>query len=346
MKVSLENTITLGKYAIKLGLAATLAFVIAQWLHLEYPIYALIAPIIIMATTRGSTLDAGINRLKGTAIGTVAGAIFASILGSNFFSLLAVSTLVIFLCRYWELGEAYRLAGYVSAIVVSAHSQQPWLYAWGRFLETTLGIGIALLVNTFLWPSPATENLRQIMVQILTNLEKLYQIVFDSYITGDYQEKTINELKGKIIQSLRKSEQLWQEAKKEQSGEYWVDETWEFLVRRIWEHIATMNHAALDRREDTFWQGLAPQLTELARVTSIGFCNLAEVVAAKHSSPALPDLKQALQVAIAQLEKCRKLGINTYSVGEILRFASLFYSMEEIARKLQKMSSLFLKNRL
>lgn len=343
MKFSLESPITLGKYAIKMGLAATLAAVIAERLHLQYPIYALIAPIIIMGTTRGSTWTAGINRMKGTVIGTVAGATFNSVLGSNPLSLLTGSTLVIFLCRYLELGEAYRLAGYVTTIVILEHSDQPWLYAWGRFLETTIGIFMALLVNTYLWPSPATENLRKTLTQMLTDLDNLYQIIFKCYITGEYQEETINSLKVKIIKSIRESEPLWQEAKKEQSGEPWVDETWEFLVRRLWEHVSTMNHAALDRQEDTFWQGVGSHLTELAQMTSMSFAKLNEAVAAKHRYLVLPDLDRTLYEANERLEHLQKVASrsHSYPVAELLRFASFFYSMEEIARKLKKMGERF-----
>ena len=341
MKVSGENLITLGKYALKMGLAATFSSVIAEKLHLKYPIYALIAPIIVMGTTRGSTWTAGINRIKGTIIGTIAGAIFESIFGSNPLSLLAATTLVIFLCRYWGLGEAYRLAGYVTAIVLLEHSDQPWLYAWGRFLETILGIVMALLVNTYLWPSPATENLRQSLTEILTDMSKLYQIVFNCYITGEYQEETINGLRLKIVSSLRKMETLWPESRQEQSGVRWVDESWEFLVRRLWTHISTMNYTAFDRQEDTFWQGLAPQLTELAQVTSISFDKLIKAVTLKQCSLILPDLEQACYAADKQIELLQKVESNHYPVGEMLRFASFFYNMEAVARDLIKMSDRF-----
>ncbi|MBO3457855.1 FUSC family protein [Aetokthonos hydrillicola Thurmond2011] len=338
MKVSRENLLTLSKYAIKMGMAATLAAVIAQKLHLRYPIYAMIAPIIIMGTTRGSTWSAGISRIKGTIIGIITGAIFETIFGSNPLSILAASTLVIFLCRYWELGEAYRLAGYVTAIVVLEHSDQPWLYAWGRFLETALGIGVALLINTYLWPSPATENLAKSLTQILIDMEKLYQIVFNCYITGEYHEKEINDLRNSIISSLREEEKLWPEAKREQSGLFWVDESWEFLIRRLWAHISTMNNIALDSQENSLLLGLAPQLTQLAHVTSMSFRQLVEAVSNKQSFIKLPELEQACYVADKQIESLQQVENNHYPLGEMLRFASFFYNMEAIARDLLKMS--------
>lgn len=126
----------LGKMALKMALASAISLVIAQWLQWEYPFYAVIAAIIVMSSTHGSTLTLGIQRLIGTVIGAIGGAIFSVTLGNNPWSLGISVFLTIFLASYWKFNEAAKLAGYVSAIVILTHNQSPWLYAWGRFLES------------------------------------------------------------------------------------------------------------------------------------------------------------------------------------------------------------------
>ncbi|MEC4818609.1 MAG: aromatic acid exporter family protein, partial [Scytonema sp. PMC 1069.18] len=63
------------------AIASALSLVTAEWLQWEYPFYAIIAAIIVMSSTHGSTIELGIQRMIGTTIGAIGGAIFASTLG-------------------------------------------------------------------------------------------------------------------------------------------------------------------------------------------------------------------------------------------------------------------------
>lgn len=339
MPITRDQLWTWGKVSSKLAIATTLAAVVAQLLNLEYPFYAAIAPAIVMGATRSSTLEAGVNRVKGTIVGTLVGAAFASTLGSNSWSLLFAVMASIFICHLLQLADVYRLAGYVPAIVILSHSSQPWLYAGERFVETCLGITAAIVVDDFLLPAKAAENLRKNIHQMLLQLCKFYQLVFECYITGEYRRKAVMDAKTPIIQSLRTAEKLWQEAKREQPGKLWVDETWEFLLRRTWEHVLTMDYAADSNQRDTFWQGIEPELNDLSEAIVQSFQQLAEAVATQNSRPQLPDLDAALSNAIQRLDQLQGQGDACYHPAELRRFFSFFYSMEEIVKKLKRMSN-------
>ncbi len=60
---AIASTLPIGKMALKIAVAATISFIIAQALRGEYPFYAVIAAIIVMGSTAGSTLNLGIQRL-------------------------------------------------------------------------------------------------------------------------------------------------------------------------------------------------------------------------------------------------------------------------------------------
>lgn len=331
----------LAKMALKMALASAMSLVIAQWLQWEYPYYSVIAAIIVMSSTHGSTLTLGIQRLIGTAIGALGGAIFTMMLGSNVWSLGISVFLTIFLASYWKFNEAAKLAGYVSAIVILTHNHSPWLYAWGRFLETLLGIGVALLINNFVFPASVGSELRSSLWQTLVSLEQFYGLVVDGGLTGNYERPKADAIKATIINSLQKGRGLWKEVRQGQTREApekQVNEAWEFLVRRIWEHILTMEHTVIVRQQDTFWQMLSPQLTQLAQETRSTMLILAHTVKSQKSHLSLPGIEVALTNATEQFNHLQAMQMQDYPIDELLRFFTFFYTMEEVGRKLQRMA--------
>jgi uncharacterized membrane protein YccC len=341
------STTLLAKMAFKMAIASAISQEIARALCWEYPFYAAIAAIIIMSSTHGSTLKLGIQRIIGTVIGAIGGAIFAVALGSNFWSLGLSVFLTIFLTSYCKFNEAAKLAGYVSVIVISSHSLSPWLYAWGRFLETLLGISVALLVNNFIFPASAGVELRRNLSQTLTDLEQFYELVVDCAFTGNYDRPRVDELKTSIINSLTKGRSLWQEVKQGKTSEppeKRVNEAWEFLIHRIWEHILTMEHTVLARKQDTFWQILAPQITQMAEETESAMLTLAKAVKSHQPSLFLSRMEVALTNATEQLNRLEEIKQQHYPMDEILRFFTFFYTMEEVGRKLQKMAGTLINN--
>ncbi|MBH8573926.1 FUSC family protein [Nostocaceae cyanobacterium CENA369] len=337
------STILLGKMAFKIAIASAISLVIAQGLQWEYPFYAVIAAIIVMSSTHGSTLKLGIQRLIGTAIGAVTGAIFAIALGSNFLSLGVSVFLTIFIASSGKFNEAAKLAGYISAIVILSHSQSPWLYAWQRFLETLLGIVVALLANNLIFPARAGTELRRYLSQILVNLEQFYGLVVYCAFTGNYDRPRVDALKLSIIASLRTERELWQEVKKGQTNEpieTRVNEAWEFLIRRIWEHILTMEHTVLTKQQDTFWQILSVQIIQLAQETQNAMLTLATAVKSRQSCLSLTEMEVAIANATQELTRLPQIQQAEYSMDELLRFFTFFYTMQEVGRKLQRMAEM------
>jgi uncharacterized membrane protein YccC len=338
----IASTLPIGKMALKIAVAATISFVIAQALRAEYSFYAVIAAIIVMGSTAGSTLNLGLQRIIGTIIGAITGAIFSVVLGNTFWSLGINVFLAIFLSSVWKLNEAAKLAGYVSAIVILNQSQHPWLYAWNRLLETILGIAVALVVSHTLFPAYAGTELRRCLSQILLELEQLYQLVIKGAFTETYDRATANELKIRIIALFQKNRGLWKEVKQGQAGESperVVSETWDFLIHRIWEHVLTMEHTLLVRQQDHLWQALASELTKLAEETSSVMIALAMAVKDCSSQKSLLTLETALTDATAQFNQLHAHSLKEASMDELLRFSTFFYTMEEVSRKLIRMAN-------
>jgi len=133
--------------SVRAGVAATLALVLAQLLHLQHPLYAMISAVIVTDLDASQTPRLALPRFTGTLIGSGLGATVNTFLppylwtvGPGIMMAMLVSYLV-------SVPAAARIAGYVCGIVLLDHGDSPWTYGFFRMIETALGIGAAMLVS-------------------------------------------------------------------------------------------------------------------------------------------------------------------------------------------------------
>lgn len=137
--------------SLRTTLAAVIALLLARMLKLPEFYWAPISAIVVVQSTiPPRTL--GWQRFVGTALGAVLGAAIAT-----YFSPSALVYAVgIFLCGtlawFLRVGGAYRFAAItLSIILLINRGRPPWMVAWHRFLEVSLGIAVALVITT-VWP--------------------------------------------------------------------------------------------------------------------------------------------------------------------------------------------------
>jgi uncharacterized membrane protein YccC len=123
------------------------SYAVAQALELEFPLYAMIAAVIVTDLQPTETRKLGLRRLGGTLIGSVLGAVLSVLLPGGTLTIALGIFLSMFLTHLLRAPQAARVAGYLCAIVLLEHAADPWIYSFWRFLETVLGIVIAILVS-------------------------------------------------------------------------------------------------------------------------------------------------------------------------------------------------------
>jgi uncharacterized membrane protein YgaE (UPF0421/DUF939 family) len=123
------------------------SYAVAQALELEFPLYAMIAAVIVTDLQPTETQKLGLRRLGGTLIGSVLGAVLSVLLPGGTLTIALGIFLSMFLTHLLRAPQAARVAGYLCAIVLLEHAADPWIYSFWRFLETVLGIVIAILVS-------------------------------------------------------------------------------------------------------------------------------------------------------------------------------------------------------
>ena len=147
MKRRPSSRTTALQLSLRAAVSAGLAVAMAQFLELPYPIYALIAAVIVLDLSPSTTQQLALQRLAGTLLGATVGAVLSYALPPGPVAI-GVCILVAMLLSYMvHLSAAAKLAGYVCGIVVLSHGAHAWSYAVYRVIETFVGIAMAVLVS-------------------------------------------------------------------------------------------------------------------------------------------------------------------------------------------------------
>ena len=117
-----------------------------------------ISAIIVLQSNFGSTITASRDRLLGTIIGSAFGFSF-SLFGAPPWNYLFAVFCTIAVCGILGLPTSSRLAGVTVTIIMLVHTGSHWTLALDRVLQVVLGIVVALLVATFIFPDRARLRL-------------------------------------------------------------------------------------------------------------------------------------------------------------------------------------------
>jgi uncharacterized membrane protein YgaE (UPF0421/DUF939 family) len=129
--------------AVRASIAAALSLLLADFLDLQFPIYAFIAAVIVTDLEPGQTRELGARRIASTVIGAATGAALSMLLPPGPLTIGASIFIAMMLANLMPVRGGAKVAGYICGIVLLDHSSQPWLYAAHRLAETLIGVAVA-----------------------------------------------------------------------------------------------------------------------------------------------------------------------------------------------------------
>jgi uncharacterized membrane protein YgaE (UPF0421/DUF939 family) len=140
-------------HSARTAVAAVASVLVARLFRLPEAYWAPITTLVITQSSLGAALTVSWQRLVGTALGAVVGAIAASLFGPSLLVFGAGAFFLGPLCAITRSDRsAYRFAGVTLAVVLLIPRADPaWQIAFHRFAEVSIGIAVALILAVA-WP--------------------------------------------------------------------------------------------------------------------------------------------------------------------------------------------------
>jgi uncharacterized membrane protein YgaE (UPF0421/DUF939 family) len=136
---------------IQLGLRAaiggSLSLALAQFLRLDFPVFAFIAAIITTDLDPAQSRTLGVRRLAATLVGGLCGATISSALPPSPLTLGLSILVAMLICQLLPIRDGARIAAYISGLIVFDQRVEPWHYATLRMVETAIGVAVAWLIS-------------------------------------------------------------------------------------------------------------------------------------------------------------------------------------------------------
>jgi uncharacterized membrane protein YgaE (UPF0421/DUF939 family) len=140
-------------HSVRTAVVAVASLLVARMFRLPESYWAPVTTLVITQSSLGAALKVSWQRFYGTALGAAVGGVAASTPGPHVL-VFGVGVFVLGLvCAVVHADwSAYRFGGVTGAIVVLIpRAVPPWLAAFHRFAEVSIGIGVALLF-ALVWP--------------------------------------------------------------------------------------------------------------------------------------------------------------------------------------------------
>lgn len=174
------------RIAVKAAVAATLSLVLGVLFgHLfDRPdtlvsgLWTVLSSIVVVNAYLGGTYIAAVIRFLGTLVGAVVAGLCITTMGSSAPVVGLGVFLTVVICSLLRLKESVRIASITTALIMILSASQPtlspWLFGFFRFVDSTMGIIIAVIVAHTLWPTQATRKVRVNMVNIMQKMRSCY----------------------------------------------------------------------------------------------------------------------------------------------------------------------------
>jgi uncharacterized membrane protein YgaE (UPF0421/DUF939 family) len=348
------------KNAIKSGIAASISLFVGAWFStlLNRPdtlisgLWCVVSAIVVLQAHIGGTYRAAWERFLGVLIGSILGCTLFYFMGDNPLSLGVAICATVLVCTFLNIQESVRIACLTVAVIMilsSSHHISIWWYGLYRFLDSCLGIFIAMLIAHILWPAEATEKIEYNIAKALSSLSKLFHIAVDLDPESERHEKLFQTLKEEVNELLVDSRDNFEDARLEITLRESKLEDWNLLLKLLQESldaIITIKQLPKSKLNLILDDALLTKLKDFIEITEASFQQLSWAFdennkVLENSLDELPTSFNDLKEDLVRFRGTR--ATRQFDWKEIEGFFVFFYSIGMVAEEIYRIRDLLPK---
>jgi uncharacterized membrane protein YccC len=330
------------RLALRVTIAAGVAFLIARLFQLPQGFWAVITAVIVMQASVGGSLKAATDRFAGTLAGAIVGAAVAvsvphASTPTLFLAVVAATAPLAFLAA---LKPSFRVAPVTALIMLlpsGAAIPDPWEAALYRVIEIGIGNVVGIVVALLVLPARAHRQARETAAAIADLNADLLSVLFDPGLSGDGRVGAA-AIHARIRAALKQLETAADEASRERRSHLTDQPDPEPLVRvlyRIRHDLVMIGRAAAVALPETLAARMAPCI---AAVRDAARARLAATSGALRTGTRVPPdtaLDEAIRTYSSEIEAIRAEGtLRGQPAAVIGRFWSLPFAFEQLQQDL------------
>jgi len=343
---------TEAKLAFKTGVAAGLSLIVGFAFSDAFDrpdvfvsgLWCVMASIVVMQAHLGGTYGAAWKRFLGVLIGSIAGVLFYSFWGNGPLSLACSVFCTIVICALLNIKDSFRIAGMSTAIIIvmaGFHpTVNPMMFSFYRFIDSCIGIIVAVVVARIVWPEKATENIQANIVKTLNLLSKYYRITTTLDPFTDAQVQSADMILEDIEELFQENRDCLEEAILERFDNQLKSEHWILIIEQL-ENICYAISALRGVHKEVltkiFDDELAARVAELIDKTDVAFQSLEKSISSDMQSVSFESLTHALNAMNEDLVRFRATRTTRkFNLEDVESFFVFFYSLRSIGEAIIK----------
>lgn len=339
------------KMAIRTGIVATLSFIIGTaTAHLGHRpdkmasgLWTTLTAVVVLQAYIGGTYKASWNRFLGVLIGSITGGLLTSLFGSGPLQLGFGVAFTVLLCGAVGLSESYRIASVSFAVicVMWAFSTQitPWVFSFYRFVDSCIGIALAVIIAHTVFPFQVTKKIRIDMADSVRKINQLYRMAF----VLEPHQVPYRQLTGEIDDLLYANRQMLDLLKPELLMGSTAHDVWNIMllqIENLYEAVVSLGDVYNEKIRTIFDDPLANHIMHVTDESNAGFREVAlliqneeEIETSSELAKTLQELKNE-QLRFRSTKATRQLGIE-----DLESFFVFFYGLKNVLEILQKIEA-------